>query len=196
MPQISAHLRSLAVAASGVAIVCLCLQGCGWFAAERTALSRVQTISGVEGSIGEPFGIAERKGTVYFSDGQNGKVWRIVASGNAEVFAEGLDTPSGVALTKAGDLIVWDSRLPHGNSKNLSHRPRIAFYLQMFPTYAAYPGIATESWRTGRCIPNWRTRPGYDRVEPWPPAKLSPLGRRLIGLDPWTGAENARRSPA
>lgn len=109
MPQISAHLRSLAVAAFGVAIVCLCLQGCGWFAAERTALSRVQTISGVEGSIGEPFGIAERKGTVYFSDGQNGKVWRIVASGNAEVFAEGLDTPSGVALTKAGDLIVADS---------------------------------------------------------------------------------------
>jgi len=32
---------------------------------------------------------------------------------------------------KAGDLIVWDSRLAHSNSKNESSRPRIAFYVMM-----------------------------------------------------------------
>jgi hypothetical protein len=31
---------------------------------------------------------------------------------------------------------------------------------------------------------------------PWPPAKLLPLGRRLIGLDPWTATETVPRSPA
>lgn len=109
MPQIFAHQRPLAAAAFGLALLCLCLQGCGWFASDRSALSRVQTIAGVDGSIGEPFGIVERKGTVYFSDGQNGKIWRIVGIGNAEVFAEGLDTPSGVAFNTAGDLLVADS---------------------------------------------------------------------------------------
>ena len=32
---------------------------------------------------------------------------------------------------RAGDLVVWDSRLPHSNSKNLSGKPRIAFYVMM-----------------------------------------------------------------
>lgn len=88
----------------------------------------------------------------------------------------------------AGDLIVWDSRLPHGNSKNRSARPRIAFYVAMSPTRdARLAEPAIESWRSGRCVPWWGTRPGYDRVEPWPPARLTPLGRRLLGLDPWPG---------
>jgi hypothetical protein len=33
----------------------------------------------------------------------------------------------------AGDVIVWDSHLPHGNSKNLADRPRLAFYVSMRP---------------------------------------------------------------
>ncbi len=85
-----------------------------------------------------------------------------------------------------GDLIVWDSRLPHGNSKNHSARPRLAFYVLMGPQLdATRREIAIQSWRTGQCVPWWRSRPGYDRIEPWPPAQLSPLGRRLLGLDPW-----------
>jgi len=42
-----------------------------------------------------------------------------------------------------------------------------------------------ESWRTGRCVPWWRGRPGYNRVEPWSPASLTELGRRLLGLEQW-----------
>ena len=86
---------------------------------------------------------------------------------------------------KAGDLIVWDWRLAHGNSKNRSSCPRTAFYLMMGPPDDGSRQASVESWRTGRCVPWWRSRPGYDRVEPWPPATLTALGRRLLGLDEW-----------
>lgn len=86
----------------------------------------------------------------------------------------------------AGDLIAWDYRLPHGNSKNSSTVPRLAFYVAMYPTLdERLRQAAIESWRTGRCVPWWRSRPGYDRAEPWPPADLTGLGRRLLGLDAW-----------
>jgi hypothetical protein len=87
---------------------------------------------------------------------------------------------------RAGDLIVWESRLAHGNSKNTSSKPRIAFYVLMSPADERMREIAIESWRTGRCVPWWRNRPGYDRSEPWPPATLTLLGRRLLGLDDWS----------
>jgi ectoine hydroxylase-related dioxygenase (phytanoyl-CoA dioxygenase family) len=87
---------------------------------------------------------------------------------------------------RAGDLLVWDYRLPHGNSRNMSSVPRLAFYLTMYPASDSMPqDEAIESWRTGRCLPCWRKRPGYDRIEPWPPAELTPLGRRLLGLQKW-----------
>jgi hypothetical protein len=91
------------------------------------------------------------------------------------------------ATAQAGDLIVWDSRLPHGNSQNRSSEPRIAFYIMMgpFPADDALRQAQIDSWRTGRCVPWWRSRPGYDRIEPWPPANLTKLGRRLLGLDDW-----------
>ncbi len=86
----------------------------------------------------------------------------------------------------AGDLIVWDSRLPHGNSKNLSTTPRLAFYVLMSPAaHGPMRNANVESWRSGRCVPWWRDRPGYDRVGPWPPADLTDLGRRLLGLNNW-----------
>jgi hypothetical protein len=86
---------------------------------------------------------------------------------------------------RAGDLILWDSRLPHGNSRNGSSEPRIAFYVMMSPPVEALRQANVDSWRTGRCVPWWRNRPGYDRVEPWPPAALTQLGRCLLGLDDW-----------
>jgi hypothetical protein len=91
---------------------------------------------------------------------------------------------------RVGDLVVWDSLLPHANSQNVSDRPRLAFYVQMFPVekhgeYEAGRRSRVELWRTGRCHPVWRWRPGCDRAEPWPPATLTPLGRRLLGFDAW-----------
>jgi Phytanoyl-CoA dioxygenase (PhyH) len=81
-----------------------------------------------------------------------------------------------------GDLILWDSRLPHSNSRNDSIRPRVAFYIQMYPaTDEEERRIRLECYNEGRCPPYWRSRPGADRTEPWPPATLTPLGRRLLG---------------
>lgn len=84
-----------------------------------------------------------------------------------------------------GDLIVWNSHLPHGNSKNQSSKPRLAFYVQMMPADGNARFEEIESWRTGRCVPFWRSRRGYDRIEPWPPATLTPLGQRLLGSEEW-----------
>ena len=33
---------------------------------------------------------------------------------------------------KAGDFLIWDSMLPHGNSRNHSTRPRLAQYITMY----------------------------------------------------------------
>jgi len=45
--------------------------------------------------------------------------------------------------------------------------------------------LGVASWRSGRAPAGMRPRPGYDRIEPWPPADLTLLGRRLLGLDNW-----------
>jgi hypothetical protein len=102
--------------------------------------------------------------------------WLATTNGREIVYVE----------ARAGDLIVWDSRLPHGNSKNLSARPRLAFYVSMGPANNETLRQANiESWRSGRCVPWWRNRPGFDRTEPWPPADLTETGRKLLGLDNW-----------
>ncbi len=71
-------------------------------------LRHVSTVAGTSGEFGEPFGIAIKGADIYLSDGQNGKIWR-VSGYVAAVFAEGLDTPSGIAFDKAGNLIVADA---------------------------------------------------------------------------------------
>ncbi len=75
---------------------------------ENLPLRHVSTLAGIKGEIGEPFGIAVKGSTIYVSDGQNGKIWT-VNGGALQVFAEGLDTPSGLALDKSGNLIVADA---------------------------------------------------------------------------------------
>jgi ectoine hydroxylase-related dioxygenase (phytanoyl-CoA dioxygenase family) len=41
---------------------------------------------------------------------------------------------------RAGDLVIWDHKLPHGASPNHGLRPRIVQYLNMYPTgYRAHP---------------------------------------------------------
>lgn len=111
----------------------------------------------------------------------------ISRSGNANWLANTEGREIIHVSARTGDLIVWDSRLPHGNSKNRASKPRIAFYIMMgpFPADGALRLAQTDSWRTGRCVPWWRNRPGYDRIEPWPSGELTDLGRRLLGLDDW-----------
>ena len=104
----------------------------------------------------------------------------------------GLDQPDleGHAIVpvpaRAGDLVVFDSRLPHGNGANRADRPRAAQYVNYWPPeLGASAQDCAELYRTGMAAPYLRGRPGWDQAQPWPPAQLSPLGRRLAGLDAW-----------
>lgn len=102
---------------------------------------------------------------------------------------------SGYTLTKVrleeGDLLIFNSKLPHGIRPNLSKNSiRMAQYISMMP--AANEDEALRNWR----IASWRDRiapdgfafPGDPRKweqTHYPQANLSPLGRKLLGLDLW-----------
>ena len=91
---------------------------------------------------------------------------------------------------KAGDLLIWHSLLPHGTSPNHSTQPRLAQYISMFP--AKEDDAELREWR----IRSWRERlPREGFAFPQDPrqweqkhgttAELTPLGRKLLGLDSW-----------
>ncbi|MFN0280158.1 MAG: hypothetical protein ACKVRN_16395 [Pyrinomonadaceae bacterium] len=99
----------VAASASLFLLACLTIMIWSWRSSNDfiPTLRHVSTIAGTNGEFGEPFGIAVKETDIYISDGQNGKIWR-VTSGTPTVFAEGLDTPSGIAFDPAGNLIVAD----------------------------------------------------------------------------------------
>lgn len=69
----------------------------------------VRTLAGINREFGEPFGIAVRGSDIYISDGDQGKIWKLPSAGTLSVFAEGLDTPSGIAFDGSGALIIADA---------------------------------------------------------------------------------------
>ncbi len=91
---------------------------------------------------------------------------------------------------RAGDMVIWRNLLPHGNGQNLSHRPRLAQYITM--------GLARETDMQARQqrINSWqRNEPPPTPFFPGDPrkieerreerAQLTPLGRKLLGVDSW-----------
>jgi ectoine hydroxylase-related dioxygenase (phytanoyl-CoA dioxygenase family) len=95
---------------------------------------------------------------------------------------------------KAGDLIIWHNSLPHGAGYNTSEHPRVVQYMTMFPAQEKDETalkLRLKAWRNS--MEDWlveapsvkeelRKEKERDRGET---AKLSPLGRKLLGLDPW-----------
>ncbi len=86
----------------------------------------------------------------------------------------------------AGDLVIWHSALPHGSSPNSAERPRIAQYITMSP--APNDGKDTSESR----VTGWKERLtglGKNQKEKenneGKTAELTPLGKKLLGLDPW-----------
>lgn len=91
----------------------------------------------------------------------------------------------------AGDLLIFNSLQPHGIRPNRSgNKVRLAQYISMMP--AEEDNEALRQWR----ISSWRERrapegyafPGDPRKweqTKYPTAALSPLGRKLLGLDRW-----------
>ena len=96
--------------------------------------------------------------------------------------------------TNAGDLLIWNSQLPHGVSANHSDRPRVAQYISMSP--AQESNAVARQWRIDawlhRRAPEGDPFPGDPRQweqQHGTTAALTPLGRKLLGLDSWGDAE-------
>jgi hypothetical protein len=101
--------------------------------------------------------------------------------------------------TRAGDLLIWNSQLPHGVSPNNSDRPRLAQYISMSP--AQEQNEEARQWRIDswlhRIAPEGNPFPGDPRD--WErnhgtTAALTPLGRKLLGLDSWGDIAGAETS--
>ena len=118
--------------------------------------------------------------------------WKLTQPGDRDHFKP--DT-TGFSLVKvpmeAGDLLIFNSSQPHGIRPNLSgSKVRIAQYISMMP--AEEDNEPLRQWR----IASWRDRiapegyafPGDPRrweQTRYSTAELSPLGRKLLGLDRW-----------
>jgi len=102
--------------------------------------------------------------------------------------------PPGMKVTpipaKAGSMILWNNLLLHGNGRNVGDRPRFSQYVSMYPA-----DRLSEETRQRR-IKCWQNHePPGDSVFPGDPrqieqqqfktAELTPLGRKLLGLDSW-----------
>ena len=91
---------------------------------------------------------------------------------------------------QAGDLIIWRTALPHTASLNRGTGPRVAQYINMGPAPKNNPDARRYH------VTFWRDRLAGFRYEKerehheLPPAQLTPLGRKLVGLDPWHTKEN------
>jgi ectoine hydroxylase-related dioxygenase (phytanoyl-CoA dioxygenase family) len=91
---------------------------------------------------------------------------------------------------RAGDLLIWHSMLPHGNSRNTSDRPRLAQYITMSPApqnNEEYRRQRIRMWRD-RLPPEGKAFPGDKRqVEQrgGTTAVLTELGKKLLGLERW-----------
>ncbi|SRR5579884_148553 len=102
--------------------------------------------------------------------------------------------PEGYQVTpipmQAGDLVIWNRLLAHGNGCNQGTRPRLGQYITMYPAsddeQRRQERIAC--WRERRAPSHWeRDIPEKyrGREQRNPPAELTPLGRKLLGLDLW-----------
>lgn len=102
--------------------------------------------------------------------------------------------PDGMKVTpiaaKTGDLIIWNNTLAHGNGHNVSTCPRYSQYITMFPASHLSDEareIRAFCWQH-RLPPGGSVFPGDPRKQEerfGTTAKLTPLGRKLLGIDRW-----------
>ena len=87
---------------------------------------------------------------------------------------------------RAGDLIIWDGRLPHQGGRHRGVRPRVSLAVSMHHEGTdADRQERIECWKRKRAPAWWRGWKGQIDPEPGEPAELTALGRRLVGLDRW-----------
>jgi hypothetical protein len=92
---------------------------------------------------------------------------------------------------EAGDLLIFNSTEPHGiRPNNSGDKVRIAQYLSMMPAQEDNEDLRQwriNSWQN-RIAPEGYAFPGDPRNwerDRYETAELTPLGRRLLGLDAW-----------
>lgn len=88
---------------------------------------------------------------------------------------------------KAGDFIIWDSLLPHGNSGNMGDECRFAQYITMSDKIDddVLRKERINCWLEDR-PPSGYSFPGNPNIKKQTqPAKLSLLGKRLLGVSQW-----------
>ena len=125
------------------------------------------------------------------------ELYRDLRAGRATLPADGKSrTPDLTSYTitkvamRAGDLLIWSTLLPHGNGHNVSQRPRLAQYISMHVAEEdneAKRRARINCWRN-RLPPPHASFPGDTRKieeQLGQPAELTPLGRKLLGLDSW-----------
>lgn len=84
---------------------------------------------------------------------------------------------------RAGDLVIWSTRLPHRGGVNRGNAPRVAQYVTYFPEGTdEQRAERVANWRDRRAPPWWRNWPGQKDPEPYPAATLTSLGEALLGL--------------
>lgn len=125
---------------------------------------------------------------------RNYEKWKMTQPEDRDPFQPditGLEDKLVKVKLEAGDLLIFNSTLPHGIRPNLSEdKVRIAQYISMMP--AEPQNQALRQWR----IHSWKNRvapegyafPGdprnWEQLR-YKTAHLSALGKRLLGLDPW-----------
>jgi ectoine hydroxylase-related dioxygenase (phytanoyl-CoA dioxygenase family) len=87
-----------------------------------------------------------------------------------------------------GSLVIWHRRMPHTSIANNSTTPRLVQYITMNRAGSE----ASRERNALECIekrpPAWAIRQrvhGQLNPEPGPPVQLTPLGKRLAGIEPW-----------
>ncbi len=109
---------------------------------------------------------------------------------------DGLEVKSVAGF--AGDLLIWDQMLPHGNGHNTSDKPRLAQYITMRSaeeTDEELRQMRIEAWQERRPVAksasegySWPTDPRDREHKTQSPAVLTDLGRKLLGADAWGSA--------
>ena len=93
---------------------------------------------------------------------------------------------------KAGDLIIWHHLLPHGAGVNTADQPRVVQYISMFPAQEEdedFVNYRIDAWKNrlaggGHSGTRVELEKGKE-YENGQTAELTPLGRKLLGLDKW-----------
>ena len=117
-----AKLLSKTKNASILLVLTLCvfhLSGCLTSVKQKKAFTKTTTFAGFSREFGEPFGIAVgKKGNVYLSDGDAGKIFRLSRTGEVVLVSDKFETPSFMVFDQNETLLIADSGAARSNDSS------------------------------------------------------------------------------